>query len=302
MIYDKMEDCFGSLQDKVKYAIENSDLNAFFSTLDEIEGPTLVCGVGGSSIVAFFLAKVLREKRKLIADFIYPRDLKYRDLSAYENIIAVSYSGRNIGVDVIFDTDLNKYLLTGHPRQDCHNIVYRMKEERSYVSISATVVPLTLLMLYYRNDTDLIDTILNQTIISDSDCGHYEVMSGYETATAAMLLESSFIESGMAVCIIHDKYNFCHGRINISRNFKGDLIFFKRENELDDLLYKNLKDHYQKIITLDQKYDDPIICDYDLSIRSMQLIRSIALNKGIDISDMKELPDNDIFYLYKGEM
>ena len=62
MNYDRMEDCFTTLNEKIFYGLDHSDLNEIFYILDEIKGPTLVCGVGGSSIVATFLAKVLREK------------------------------------------------------------------------------------------------------------------------------------------------------------------------------------------------------------------------------------------------
>ena len=302
MIYDKMTDCFAHLNENVEYAIAHTDRPELFAKLDAIEGPTLVCGVGGSSVVAVFLAKVLREKKHLIATFVYPRDLAYMDLQAYRNVIAVSYSGNNIGVEILLDTDLNRYLLTGHPRDDMTSLVYRMKKEVSYVSISATIVPMSLLLLYYHDDPQLVKEILNAEICSDSMNDRYEVMSGYETQTAAFLLESSLIESGMASCIVHDKYNFCHGRINLSRCETADLIFFAMENELDAVLRKQLPEHFRKIITIERKYEDDVINDYYASVISLKLIRDIALNNGKDISDMNELGDNDVFYLFKGKM
>ncbi|MBQ2656971.1 MAG: hypothetical protein IJF87_00180 [Erysipelotrichaceae bacterium] len=302
MIYDKMDDCFRTLNEKVEKAIEDSDLETLFKKLDEIEGPTLVCGVGGSSVVATYLAKVLREKKHIITDFISPRDLFYMDLAPYRNVIAVSYSGNNIGAEAIFHTDLNKYLFTGHPREDVNNLVYQMPKEMSYVSISATLVPLSLLFLYYCNDHDLLKEILDKEISSASNNNVYEVMSGYETQTAAVILESSFTESGMASCIVHDKYNFCHGRINHSRRTDSDLIFFKGNNELDEMLEENLPNHFKKIITIEKEYVDDVINDFYSALISMKLIRDIAQNKHKDISDMNELADNDVFYLFNGKM
>ncbi len=302
MTYDKMNDCFATLNDKVGYAFENTDLETFFRKLDGIQGPTLVCGVGGSSIVATFLAKVLREKKHMIATFVYPRDLRYMDLSGYDNVISVSYSGNNVGAEVMFRTDLRKYLLTGNGRNDCENIVYDMKKEASYVSISATIVPMSLLLYYYCRDMDIIREILKEEITTDSDNDFYEVMSGYETQTAGMMLESCFTESGMAACVVHDKYNYCHGRINITRNKDADLIFFRMDNELDDLLYEGLKKHYGKIITIERKYDDDVINDYYATFLSLKLIHLIALKKNVEISDMNELIDNDIYYRFDGEM
>ena len=302
MNYDRMDDCFASLNDKIFYALDHSDLDDIFDKLDAIEGPTLVCGVGGSSVVSMFLAKVLREKKHMIATFVYPRDLKYMDLSGYENIISVSYSGNNIGVTAMKDTELNQYLFTGFQKEGVTSLVYHMKEEISYVSISATMVPLSILLMYYKNDRDLLKEILNQDIRTDSSSMAYEVMSGYETQTAGIMLESSITESGMASCILHDKYNYCHGRINLSRHNDADLIFFKAENELDDMLYRQLQSHYKKIIPICTKYEDDVINDYYSTLLSLKLIHQIALNKGAEISDMNELEDNDVFYLYKGEM
>ncbi len=302
MIYDKMEDCFSSLETKVEYALNNTDLKEFFKGLDEIEGSLLITGSGGSAIVGTYLAKVLSAKRKMITRFVYPRDLLYMDLNGYKSVLSVSYSGHNIGVDAIFENDLNKYLLTGNKRGNVRNIVYKMMDEVSYVSISATIVPLSLIFLYYHNDIDLIKEIISSETAFSSGNNAFEVMSGYETLTAATLLESSIIESGMATCIVHDKYNYCHGRINITKNNPSDLIFFKMNNELDDMLYENLKNHYHNIITIERRYEDDLINDFYASLISLKLIRNIAREHHIDISDMDELIDNDILYRFNGLM
>ena len=302
MIYDKMEDCFSSLETKVEYALNNTDLKEFFKGLDEIEGSLLITGSGGSAIVGTYLAKVLSAKRKMITRFVYPRDLLYMDLSGYKSVLSVSYSGHNIGVDAIFENDLNKYLLTGNKRENVRNIVYKMMDEISYVSISATIVPLSLIFLYYHNGMELLKEIISSETALSSGNNAFEVMSGYETLTAATLLESSIIESGMATCIVHDKYNYCHGRINITKNNPSDLIFFKMDNELDDMLYENLKNHYQNIITIERRYEDDLINDFYASLISLKLIRNIAREHHIDISDMDELIDNDILYRFDGKM
>ena len=302
MKYDKMEECFNSLNDKVRYSIENSDLDSIFTTLSSIKGPTLICGVGGSAIVGTYLTKVLREKNHILTTFVYPRDLLYMDLNTYENVIAVSYSGNNIGVDVIYDLPLNKYLFTGNIRDNVTNIVYKMLPEMSYVSIAATIVPLTLITLYYRNDTSLIEEILSTQTNLTSSNDHFEILTGYETITASTLLESSLVESGMATCLVHEKYNYCHGRINITRVLDSDLIFFKMDNELEDEMYNTLKKYYRNILLIDRKYEDDIINDYYASVLSLKLIRNIANSKNYDISDMKELVDNDVLYRFNGKM
>jgi len=302
MQYEKMNDCFASLGDKIDYALEHSNLEEIFRRFDELRGPTLISGVGGSAIVGTFLCKVLREKKHVIATFAYPRDLICMDVSGYENVIAVSYSGNNIGVDVLKKLPLKKYLFTGNPRSGFENIVYRMLPEISYVSISATMVPLSIIALYYRNDPELIKTIINKETAISSDNDHYEVMSGYETLTAATLIESSLVESGMATCLLHEKYNYCHGRVNITKVLNSDLIFFKSNSELDDTLYNTLSRYYKNIIRIERNYEDDVINDFYCCLIGLKLIRNIALRKDCDISDMKEIPDNDVLYRFNGKM
>ena len=302
MNYDRMEDCFASLKEKISYAFDRTNLERVFEQLDEIEGPTLVCGVGGSSIVASFLAKVLREKKHIIATFVYPRDLYYMDMQGYRNVIAVSYSGNNIGVDAILDLPLNRYLFTGNPRERVSNIIYKMPAEYSYVSISATIIPLMILLLYYCDNQNLIDEILDSETDLVSVNDHFEVMSGYETSTAATVLESSIVESGMGSCVLHDKYNYCHGRINLTKAVSSDLVFFRMNSELDDVLHETLQKYYKKILVIERKYEDDVINDAYASLIALKFIRNIARIKGVDISDMKEVEDNDVFYRFNGKM
>lgn len=303
MIYDKMNDCFDSLYANILYGINYTDLPAFFKKLDEIEGATIVTGVGGSSVVARFLAKVLREKKHIIATAITPRDLEYMDLGEYRNVIACSYSGNNIGVDASFDNDLNRYLLTGHAKDGVENILYEMRKEESYVSVSATMVPLSLLFLYYTDrNTNLLKEIIDDNIRTTSKKDIYEVIYGYESETAATMLESCLTESGMGACVLHDKYNFCHGRINLSRKKLSTAIFFRSDNELDDTIANHLDEIYGEAITIGSRYEDAVINDFHHTLLSLKLIHSLAETYDIDISDMKELPINDIFYLFKGKM
>ncbi|MCF0111522.1 MAG: hypothetical protein HUJ58_06455 [Erysipelotrichaceae bacterium] len=179
-------------------------------------------------------------------------------------------------------------------------MLYNMIKEDSYVSVSATLVPLSILLMYYQNDRQLLDEILDTDIRTTSNAQLYEVMTGYETSTASMMLESGMIEGGLAAIVLHDKYNFCHGRINLSKLQASDLIVFKANTEIETLYPKHLYPYYNNVIEIPFGYEDHIINDFYLSQLSLKLLRRIADNKHVDISDMKELPDNDFFYLFKG--
>ena len=74
------------------------------------------------------------------------------------------------------------------------------------------------------------------------------------------------------------------------------------DNDLDDVLYDALQSHYRKIIAIPRKFEDDVVNDFYATLMSIRLIREIALNKGKDISAMDELPDNDVFYRFNGDM
>ena len=302
MIYDHMDDCFANLKRNILEGIENTDTESLFNELSKINEPTLVTGVGGSSVVATFLAKVLTEKNHIICNYASPRDLVYMDLSSYKNVISVSYSGNNVGVTVSFNNQLKHYLFTGNKKEGINCLLYNMNKEASYVSISATLVPISIIALYYCNNLELIESLIDEEIEISSNSSSYQVIFGYENKSAAMLLESSINESGMASCILHDKYNYCHGRLNTSRVLDSDLIFFNSDKEIDEMMLRQLPLHFKNIIKIDEEYDDPVINDYYDCIISMKTIHQIATEKHYDISDMKELEDNDFFYLFNGEM
>lgn len=302
MNYDKMKDCFASMQEKVDYALDHSDLNSIFDTLGSIDGPTIVSGSGGSYIVATFLSKILEKKNRIVTVCRSPRDLSYMPLNGYRNIITVSYSGNNLGVALSFDNDLNHYLFTGNARENVRNIIYTMPAEHSYVSVNATIIPLSILFLYYHNDRKLLKEILETDTDLSSSNHQYEVFSGYETLTAGTMLESSIIEAGFGTCIVHDKYNYCHGRMNIIKNTDADLILFDSGNELDQTLKEHLSHYYKHMLLFQRRYEDDLINDFYQTLLSLKLVRNIGESLNIDISDMKELPDNDSLYLFNGKV
>ena len=301
-ILEKMDYCYSKLNERINYALDHNDLDSIFKKLDEINGPTLVTGVGGSSVVAAYVAKVMSAKKKDIFIYTTPRDLAHMDLSPYKNVIAVSYSGGNVGVTVSFENNLNKYLLSAKQRNNINNITYNCNPELSYLSVSATLIPMAIMLLYYKNDRSLIDEIIKETVKCDSNAEIYEVFMGIENKTASVALESSFVEGGLAPIILHDKYNYCHGRINLSELKKSDAIYFKEDSELDSVLLNGLPKHFNKFITIDRKYEDDIINEYYQTYIAYWLIYDVAKNKNKDVCHVIPPVDNDNYYLFKGKM
>ncbi len=303
---EKMEYCFSRLKPRIWDSISRSNLEEIFGKLKDINRPSIVTGVGGSSVVSLFFSKVIENRNHVICTEMMPRDLLYRDLSGYENVIACSYSGNNIGVSASFDNDLKHYLFSANQKDFAESIRYTVRDEEwSFVSIAGTFVPISILFLYYTdNDTGLLKEILEEKISFEIDpsCSIYEVLYGYENQVSARLLESSITEGSLGAAILHEKYNYCHGRCQLNTVMNNDLIYFQDKSELNDLYMKLLPGFYRNIIKIPKKYDDAVIADFHTAWLSMQLVRQIARAKGRDISEKNVLDVSEVLYTYKGGM
>ena len=134
---------FEYLKGRVVDALNNSDIGYINYELSKLDKPTLVSGVGGSSVVSEFGAKVLGTKNSIVTRNIEPRDMLYMNSRIYSNIISCSYSGNNFGVDLSFNNELRKYLLSRNRNEEVVNLQYRttIDNERSFISLGATLIP-----------------------------------------------------------------------------------------------------------------------------------------------------------------
>lgn len=302
---ENMYDNFTKLPDRVIDSLLKTDLIKIKNILSSIDKPTLVSGVGGSSVVSLFLSKVLSAKNNIICENVTSRDLKYKNLKCYKNIISCSYSGDNFGVETSFDNNLNKYLLSKNQKKGVTNIQYSTADtEHSFISLSSTLIPMTISLAYYLdNDLFTIKEILKTSKkFSPKERDIYEILSGYETNVASKFIESTFTESGIGIPIVHDKYDYCHGRSTLSYNYNNNLILFNTNSKLDNLYENILKDYYKDIIKFDKKYEDNIINDYYFTYLSMFLCKEIAEQKQKDLSLVDYSPLVKKLYYYKGDM
>ncbi|MDO5440448.1 MAG: hypothetical protein Q4F12_02795 [Erysipelotrichaceae bacterium] len=304
LFVDNMYVTLDKMLPRVLDSLQKTDLNKIFDTLASIKEPTIVTGVGGSSIVGTFLAKVLNEKNHIIATFKFPRDLKLMDLNGYKNVIAVSYSGKNIGVDASFDNNLNKYLLSGTTRPGINSLQYTVNdEEYSFVSMAGTFIPLSIILMYYKNDINLVKDILSIRKEFDVvDKNVYEIMTSEKSVTACAMLDSTLVEGALVAPVIHEKYDYCHGRTMFNYHYQNPLIYFDDNSALDTLFKENLLQTYNHVIMIDSKYDDSIINDYYQAYMGLLLCVSIAKKINRDMS-IKSVPDiSELIYTYKGKM
>ena len=277
-----MKTNFDFLKERVIDSLDNTDLDYIRNVLSQLDEPTIFSGVGGSSVVSEFGAKVINTKNDIVSVNSEPRDFLYRNNSAFRNVIACSYSGNNYGVELSFLEELRKYLLSNNSF-DNDEVTYlkyntAIDKERSFISLGATLIPVSILMNYYldgKNST-MLDCIEEVSFDFDLGSDIYEIFSGYDTSTASKYLESTMVESGIGIPIVHDKYSYCHGRSTLGINYNGVAIYYNRNTEFDKMMLEELKQYYSRIIIIDAKFQDQILDDYQMLIQSMYLTKYIA--------------------------
>jgi hypothetical protein len=292
---------FELLVDRVINSLEKTDLLEVKEILSSIKDNTLVSGVGGSSVVSLFASKVLEEKNDIITKCVQPRDFNYMKLSKFINVLSCSYGGLNYGVETSFNNDLVHYLLSCKRREGVNNITYNIDNdiEESYISLSATLIPMAILLSYYLdNNIDIIYDILSSKLESNIECSNiYEILTGYETSCSSRYLDSTLTEAGLSIPAIHDKYDYCHGRSTIARDNKTVRILLNSNTDLD----KKFIDRLENLYVLERKYDDDIVNDFYLTYMCMLLTKEIAHMKEQDLSLVKYLRIGN-FYKFNGGM
>ena len=301
-----MKTNFEFLKERVVDSLNSTDLEFIRNELSKLEEPTLFSGVGGSSVVSEFGAKVINAKNAIVSVNSEPRDFIYRNNNAFKNVVACSYSGNNYGVELSFLRCLRKYLLSNNSfdEEDVTYLKYdtTIDKERSFISLGATLIPVSILMDYYLNgrDRSMLDSIEERSFDFDLESDIYEIYSGYDTSASSKYLESTMVESGIGIPIVHDKYAYCHGRSTLGINYNGIAIYYNRNTEFDNMMLEELKQYYSRIITIDSKYEDQILDDYQMLIQSMYLTKYIAEKKNKDLSKVEYSPIVKKLYKYKG--
>ena len=127
-------------------------------------------------------------------------------------------------------------------------------------------------------------------------------MTSNKSETACAMLESTMVEGSLVAPVIHEKYNYCHGRTMFNYYYQNPLIYFDDDSDLDKLFKDNLFATYRKVIMIERKYNDSVIDDYYQTYLCLLLCMKISILQGKDMS-IKNVPDiSEIVYTYKGNM
>ena len=303
-----MQDNFNLLEERVLDSLEKTDLERIKAELEKIKNPTITTGVGGSSVVSTYAAKVLETKNNIIATNQEPRNLPYKNLTGFTNVLACSYSGNNFGAETAFNNNLKKYLLSVNNflNDNVTTLKYdtSLPKEDSFVSLAATLIPMSILLAYY-NDLDISvikDILKTAQDYSISPNKVFEILSGEETATAATYLESTLTEASLAIPLVHDKYSYCHGRSTTTYHNNNSLIHLSPNTELDQVIADSSYPYYKEIIKLSSKYSDPVINDFYLTYQAMLLTKALAEQEDKDLSRVEYSPAVKQLYKFSGKL
>ena len=296
-----MKENFEKLEGRIFDSLYNTDLQRINFELSRIVGPTLVSGVGGSSVVSEYASKILAYKNHIITRNTEPRDFKYMGTSLYKSVLACSYSGDNYGVKLAFLNDLKHFLLSSKENNNGNitNLTYTcLDKEKSFISLGATLIPCSILLNYYLdgNKERIIDGLENYDYDFDVSGDAYEIFTGIDTSIASKYLESTMVESGIGIPIVHDKYAYCHGRSTTSYANNNIAIYFNSNTELDRLLLEAISNYYKEIVVLD--YMPNPYSEFQLLVKCMYLTKYIAEQKNKDLSSVEYNPVVKRLYKY----
>ena len=308
---DSMNYNFDLLKERVLDTLKLSDLN---KKLKKIKGNTICIGSGGSKVVATFASAILNAKNNCGVKVLDPRDVLYENLDAYKNLFVCSYSGNNHGVNILENLKIKKYLLTykEDKKENFTNLTCKssIEKEMSFISLAATLMPMSILLSYYleKDITNLINEMFEKVKKIEFQIDNinypFELLSGNDTTTPQIYLDSTFVESGISSLVSHSKYDFCHGRSTLSYSQDSNLIYLiSNKKELDELIINTIHKQYKNIIVLESDYADPITNNFYLTLQAIYLTKYIASKKNIDLSIVnynKEICKP--LYKYQGEM
>lgn len=257
-----------------------------------------IIGTGGSFISANFITKLLSQELAKPVIALKPRDVFIYPIKNISSAILLTYSGKTPDIltvnDYLKKNNIKSYIVTNQKKDNPeeNTISYNSSRiEKGFLAVAGTIIPIYLFAKSCLKEINLKDFVENSITKWKSELSFenlnlkiadkpllIDIFSDYETGTAALDLESKFVESGFGRVTIHDKKDFSHGRFNIISSFKPDLIIFldsKGSGKYNEKLYKYLTKEDVSIIHL-KTNESGILADLDLLIASQFLIQSIS--------------------------
>ena len=309
---------FTRLETRLLDANTKIDSYKNYQVLDTINEPSVSIGSGGSFPAAIFGSKVLTNKG-LISIGLTPRDAIY-NIKGINNLICYSWSGTSYGIIRAMEHYPKTILVHGN-EQELNNKEVRlhypgMDKENSFISEATTLIPMGELLKYYLHSKGINEEAYLNNIIKDTfnntmlnyevDSSVFEIMTGDDTNVSSRILDSTMAESGIGIPLLHEKYEYCHGRSVTSSTNKEEhtlIYLINQETELDKFLLDTITHNYKNVIVLRSNTKDKIVGEYILSLKSLLLCNYISQIKGLGLSQVDYDPSVvKKAYRYKGEL
>jgi fructoselysine-6-P-deglycase FrlB-like protein len=334
----KMNENFDLLIERIIDANKHIDGEGLKLTLSGIKGNVISIGTGGSYATSIFASKVFGVNNEAFSLSLYPRNLLYMNLSGLNEVCAFTYSGKTPSIikalekcgqhdirKTVFTHDEEKLrqYLSINDNDQVINYSGNMPAEHSFISVAATLIPMSILLRYsldlsYEELQKLINKLNNESLqyieeqVKDIDFKelllekpHIEIFTGDNTYTAGHILESNLTETGMAYTILHEKNHYCHGRSILNYNHHTPILIYLingKEKEQDRILLDEfLPILYDNILIIKSNYEG-ILGEYDLAMKAMYLSKRIVEDLGKDLSEVDHPKGLKKIYSFNGEM
>ena len=308
---------FSKLETRLLDANNNIDSSNNYKVLDSITDVSVNIGSGGSYPAAIFSSKVLTYQG-LPSFHMTPRDAMY-NVMGVKNLIAYSWGGRNYAVKRTMLDYQNPIVAHASSEQlfkkEIRFYYEGMDKEKSFISEADTLIPMGELLKYYLhsehlNEKEYLNNIIretfNTTMDYDVNSEVFEIMTGDDTNVSAHILESTMTESGIGIPLLHEKYDYCHGRSVTSSTNRGKhtlIYLLNQETELDRTLLELIPHNYKNVITLRSDTKERIVGEYILSLKSVLLCNHISQIKKRGLSQVDYDPTVvKKLYRYQGDL
>ena len=167
-------------------ALEATDFDYIKQKFGTISGSTICTGSGGSSVVSQYLAKILNAKNGCVAESRYPRELKFMNLTNYDNVIEsqvmkdydIAHIPYLVNASIPLDNKFIVYLhgkyengnyddlvLTRKHYNDVYVLEQNEKKQRQKLFFNRLLKDYHIIFLGYSlQDTEIVQLILEQKI------------------------------------------------------------------------------------------------------------------------------------------
>jgi len=313
---------FDMIMPRLVDSFDHLDIEHANSVLSSIEHNCLCIGTGGSNSVAHFASVVLEHVNGIIALSKEPREVIHMNLNdkhgygKYRHLLGITYGNSNYGINEAKKMIEQSHLITTNSTSKS-DICYKgsLPNERSFISLASTIIPMSILLKYFlkADKNELLD-LMGKMYLNASEFEYdfnfngetplFEIMSGEDSYVASKVLESTIVEAGLGIPVVHEKYSYCHGRSTFTyHNKNSNLIYLiNDETNLDNHLLTVLKELYKNVVVIHSKENDYVIGEFDLALKSLFLCKIIAEQQKKDLSRVEHYPNVKKLYYYDGGM